>query len=135
MMSKNSSAGDLLLKNACPEIYKAFYDHFTALGRKELLKPLTGLVIEPQALFGHADSFRFTVVRMPELSQEQAASVPFRDWETLEIDTCGGHVEVQLDNFGRMELFYLSKLPFVFEKLLEFEGYIGRPFAEVWPTS
>lgn len=133
-MDNTNSSRTLLLKDACPYLFLALLEHLKAIGRRDLLDRLDGLVIQSQALFGNSNSFRFTVVRDPALSRDEAALVEFRDWETIELSFCEGHVEVQLDNFGRMELFYLSKLPCVFDALLKFKGYIGKPIAEIFPT-
>jgi hypothetical protein len=116
----------LLLKDACPELFRRTQSYFAELGRPNLANLLNETVISAQGLFGNPQSFRFVVVPLPALTPEQAKEVEFRDWENIEILWEGGYVEVQLDNFGRIELFYLSKLPQIYNQLISFDGYIGR---------
>lgn len=123
----------LLFRDACPELFKVLCDHFGLLKRPELIEQLKNLVIPPQALFGNRESFRFIVDRIPVLTADDTSSLQFRDWENIDLETLGGYVDVQLDNFGRIELFYLSKLSRFFDSLLSYEGYIGAPFAEHFP--
>jgi hypothetical protein len=116
---------ELMLKDACPELFQALISYLEKTNRTDLLEQLSALVIKSQALFGNPESFRFVVRPVPSLTSDQAAHIKFRDWENIGLSFLDGFVEVQLDNFGRIEMFYLSKLPTIYNGLLRFEGYIG----------
>lgn len=130
---KDDCKSDLLLQDACPDLYHSLSDYLDKESRLALVEQLKILIIDRQALFGNPDSFRFTVKAVPHFSLEQYRYLELRDWEQISMLFGGGYVEIQLDQFGRIELFYLSRLRCVFDVLLKFRGYIAEPFAGSFP--
>ena len=96
------------LKDACPNEFAQLFNYFLDKSKPEIANQLNDLFIPRQVLTGVDDDFSFMAYPVPRLTQEQLKSAVFREEESLHLKIDSMLFEVVLDNFGKINWFYVK---------------------------
>lgn len=109
----------VMLKTTCPEMVNELICHLRCVGKEVIASQLEDVIIPFQALGGHGENFSFMAYPIPRLTFEQRQLMDLQDTVSLEIRYLSGLVRIDLDDFGKINWFYITGLPGIYSAVKE----------------
>ena len=111
----------VLLRDAFPEVLPEILGQIAEYNDIEGFKDeLNSVRIFGQQLAGHPDNFSFMAYAIPRLSYEDFMSQEIRDEKRLDVKYDKGIVTIVINEFGRIDWFYVMNLPEMYEAINKF---------------
>jgi hypothetical protein len=115
-----SSPSGVMLRDACPKILAKVVEYFDKSGIQYLARQLNEVLVVSQALNGTPDNFSFMAYPVPRLNFEQRQSMDLQETQTIDVHLADAYIRIDLDDFGKINWFYVKNLPEMYVALQRF---------------
>jgi hypothetical protein len=100
-----------LFRTISQETLDELAQEMTRLGHGDIAVELRNVLIPLQVLNGTPSSFSFMAYAVPRLTLDQRKSMAIQDVSCIETTCLGGRIRIELDDFGKINWFYVDGLP------------------------
>jgi hypothetical protein len=107
----------VLLRMVWQGFFSELQGGLSRVGESEVASQLEHVLVRSQILRGVPQHFSFMAYSVPRLTREQRANMKMGGRRTLELELLGGLIQVELDDFGRVNWLYVSELPALYDQL------------------
>lgn len=114
-----SAATGVMLRVAYPQILVELETHLEDSDRY-IVQQLPNLLVVSQVISGAPANFSFMAYPVPRLSFEQRQTMDLQGARSVNVNLPGSHIRIDLDDFGKINWFYITNRPEMYVALRKF---------------
>jgi hypothetical protein len=126
MAPYDPSSGGVMLTQACPQLVEGLLVNLRNAGEQGIVDQLERVFVVAQDINGDSQNFSFMAYPVPRLSTAQRQLMELQERRSAVVDIDNGQVRIDLDDFGQINWFYVTKLPSTYKSLKSFVPGIAR---------
>ena len=114
-----SAASGVMLRVAYPQILVELATRLED-SDQDLVQQLPNVLVVSQVISGAPANFSFMAYPMPRLSFEQRQTMDLQGARSVNVDIPESHIRIDLDDFGKINWFYITNWPEMYVALRKF---------------
>lgn len=117
--SELPATSGVMLRDAYPQILEKLAEHIDELGQ-DIVQQLNDILVASQVLNGTPENFSFMAYPVPRLTFEQRQLMDMQGTTSINVDLQESHIRIDLDDFGKINWFYITNLPEMYAALQKY---------------
>lgn len=105
------------LKESWDNISGKLLEALTAIGEIDIATQFARVMVPLQGINGSENEFSFMAFPVPRLTREQRERMELRDERSIIVSLRNGRIQIDLDDFGQINWFYVLDLPEQYHQL------------------
>ena len=114
-----SATSGVMLRDAYPQILVELATHLES-SDQDIVQQLHNVLVVSQVINGDPANFSFMAYPVPRLTFEQRQLMDLQGARSVNVDIPESHIRIDLDDFGKINWFYITNLPEMYVALRKF---------------
>lgn len=117
--SELPATSGVMLRDAYPQILEKLAEHIDGQGQ-DIVQQLNDTLVASQVLNGTPENFSFMAYPVPRLTFEQRQLMDMQGTTSINVYLQESHIRIDLDDFGKINWFYITNLPEMYAALQKY---------------
>lgn len=114
-----SATSGVMLRDAYPQILVELATHLES-SDQDIVQQLHNVLVVSQVINGDPANFSFMAYPVPRLTFEQRQLMNLQGARSVNVDLPESRIRIDLDDFGKINWFYITNLPEMYVALRKF---------------